>query len=266
MDTSLFHGNMVTARRIIYTPSVFAKNTLLYLQETGALQARKPHTSARKNFNPLILEIDGMMCSMCESHVNDMIRKNFKVRKVTSSHRKNEAYIVSEEIGELKLGKGTYRHSIDCSSPTANRTLTLPDASGTVALTSDIPTVTDEKLKVIGYGNPSADQHYPILTTSTNSAETKYRYDEVLLYCSKDEIENMIVMKAETLIFDEYGDKIIKDEEVLKIKNKNTIKNIKRRISLINRYKFHEDKLEKFIKFTHMNKIVSSTTNSIMKQ
>ena len=49
MDTSLFHGNMVTARRIIYTPSVFAKNTLLYLQETGALQARKPHTSARKN-------------------------------------------------------------------------------------------------------------------------------------------------------------------------------------------------------------------------
>ena len=42
-------------------------------------------------------KIDGMMCSMCESHVNDMIRKNFKVRKVTSSHRKNEAYIVSEE-------------------------------------------------------------------------------------------------------------------------------------------------------------------------
>ena len=42
-------------------------------------------------------KIDGMMCAMCESHVNDMIRKNFKVRKVTSSHRKNEAYIVSEE-------------------------------------------------------------------------------------------------------------------------------------------------------------------------
>ena len=42
-------------------------------------------------------KIDGMMCSMCESHVNDMIRKNFKVQKVTSSHRKNEAYIVSQE-------------------------------------------------------------------------------------------------------------------------------------------------------------------------
>lgn len=42
-------------------------------------------------------KIDGMMCSMCESHVNDMIRKHFKVKKVTSSHKKNEAYIVSEE-------------------------------------------------------------------------------------------------------------------------------------------------------------------------
>ena len=42
-------------------------------------------------------KIDGMMCSMCESHVNDMIRKHLKVKKVTSSHKKNEAYIVSED-------------------------------------------------------------------------------------------------------------------------------------------------------------------------
>jgi hypothetical protein len=44
---------------------------------------------------------------------------------------------------------------------------------------------------------------------------SKYRYNEVLLYCSKDEIENMLVMKAETLIFDEYGDRIIQDVDVL---------------------------------------------------
>ena len=31
------------------------------------------------------LKIDGMMCGMCESHMNDLIRKNFKVKKVTSS-------------------------------------------------------------------------------------------------------------------------------------------------------------------------------------
>lgn len=27
------------------------------------------------------LKIDGMMCGMCESHMNDVIRKNFKVKK-----------------------------------------------------------------------------------------------------------------------------------------------------------------------------------------
>ena len=33
------------------------------------------------------LKIDGMMCGMCESHVNDAIRKAFPaVKKVTSSH------------------------------------------------------------------------------------------------------------------------------------------------------------------------------------
>ena len=37
------------------------------------------------------LKIDGMMCGMCESHVNDAIRKAFPaVKKVTSSHGKGE--------------------------------------------------------------------------------------------------------------------------------------------------------------------------------
>lgn len=35
------------------------------------------------------LGIDGMMCGMCESHMNDAIRNNFDVKKVTSSHSKN---------------------------------------------------------------------------------------------------------------------------------------------------------------------------------
>lgn len=43
------------------------------------------------------LKIDGMMCGMCESHVNDAIRNAFEVKKVTSSHSKGETVIVSEE-------------------------------------------------------------------------------------------------------------------------------------------------------------------------
>lgn len=42
------------------------------------------------------LKIDGMACGMCESHINDTIRRNFPVQKVTSSHKKGECVIVSE--------------------------------------------------------------------------------------------------------------------------------------------------------------------------
>lgn len=49
MDDNLFHGNLVTTNRILYTPSSFARLNLLHLQETGVLQAQKPHTSSRKN-------------------------------------------------------------------------------------------------------------------------------------------------------------------------------------------------------------------------
>ena len=43
------------------------------------------------------LKIDGMMCGMCESHVNDAIRKAFPaVKKVTSSHGKGETVVISE--------------------------------------------------------------------------------------------------------------------------------------------------------------------------
>lgn len=43
------------------------------------------------------LKIDGMMCGMCESHVNDTVRKVGAVKNVTSSHTKGETVIVSEQ-------------------------------------------------------------------------------------------------------------------------------------------------------------------------
>lgn len=48
MDTPLFDGELVHARRMIYTPSAFAKSNLVHLQEVGQLQARSPHASTRK--------------------------------------------------------------------------------------------------------------------------------------------------------------------------------------------------------------------------
>ena len=44
---SLFQGTSVESKRIIYTPSAFARANLLHLQEAGELRALKPHTSSR---------------------------------------------------------------------------------------------------------------------------------------------------------------------------------------------------------------------------
>ena len=44
-----------------------------------------------------VLKIDGMMCGMCEAHVNDAIRKAIpEAQKVTSSHTKGKSSFLSE--------------------------------------------------------------------------------------------------------------------------------------------------------------------------
>lgn len=52
----------------------------------------------------ITLKIEGMQCGMCESHVNDAIRRSFSVKKVTSSHAKGETVILTEtDIDEQAL-------------------------------------------------------------------------------------------------------------------------------------------------------------------
>lgn len=48
--------------------------------------------------------VDGMMCGMCEAHVNDAIRKAFNVKKVDSSRSKKQTVILAEEpLDEQKV-------------------------------------------------------------------------------------------------------------------------------------------------------------------
>ena len=42
------------------------------------------------------VEVNGMMCGMCEAHVNDAVRKACPVKKVNSSRSKNQTVILSE--------------------------------------------------------------------------------------------------------------------------------------------------------------------------
>lgn len=51
-----------------------------------------------------IIKIEGMMCGHCEAHINDTVRKNFDVKKISSSHKNGTTEIISEnQLDEKKL-------------------------------------------------------------------------------------------------------------------------------------------------------------------
>ena len=59
------------------------------------------------------VKVDGMMCGMCEAHVSDAIRGALPVKKVTASHTKGQAVILSEapldeEALRAAIGKTGY--------------------------------------------------------------------------------------------------------------------------------------------------------------
>ena len=48
--------------------------------------------------------VEGMLCGMCEAHINETVRNAFQVKKVTSSHRKKQTIILSEQdISEQEM-------------------------------------------------------------------------------------------------------------------------------------------------------------------
>lgn len=58
-----------------------------------------------------IVKVDGMMCGMCEGHINDAIRSHFPVKKVSSSHSKGQTVIRSQEA----LDQAQLRQVIDAT-------------------------------------------------------------------------------------------------------------------------------------------------------
>ncbi len=70
-----------------------------------------------------IIKIDGMMCSMCENHVNSAIREKLTdLKKVSSSHKKGTTEIISEtayteeQICDI-LNSSGYKVLSVCSEP-----------------------------------------------------------------------------------------------------------------------------------------------------
>ncbi len=67
------------------------------------------------------LKIDGMMCSMCEAHIQDVIRKTMPgAKKVIASHAKGEASFLTEAAVDEDLLKNAITSTgYTCLSATA---------------------------------------------------------------------------------------------------------------------------------------------------
>ena len=57
------------------------------------------------------IHVDGMMCGMCESHVNDAVRKAFPVKRVASSRSKSDTTVLAERA----LDEGALRAAVSAA-------------------------------------------------------------------------------------------------------------------------------------------------------
>ena len=68
------------------------------------------------------VKVDGMMCGMCEAHVNDAVRRAFPVKKVTSSHEKGRTEILSD----APLDEAALRDALTAAGYTVTAVRTEP--------------------------------------------------------------------------------------------------------------------------------------------
>lgn len=100
MDASLFRGNLVDSKRILYTPSSFAKTSLIHLQEIGELEAKRPHSSSRENLSSYLffMVLDGSGILEYEGNTHELIKGDC----VILDCRKTYLHRTSEDLWHLK--------------------------------------------------------------------------------------------------------------------------------------------------------------------
>ena len=100
------------------------------------------------------VQVAGMACGMCESHVNEAIRNAFSVKKVTSSHAKNLTEIVSEEeldADKIRAVISETGYELVSMNKTKEKTLLDSDVALTVVL--DMKSTTEHQNVLDAFNN-----------------------------------------------------------------------------------------------------------------
>lgn len=59
-----------------------------------------------------VVGVDGMMCSMCEAHVSEVVKKTFPQAKSVKSNRRTKQTVI---LSETPLEEGPVRRAIDAA-------------------------------------------------------------------------------------------------------------------------------------------------------
>lgn len=67
-----------------------------------------------------VIEIEGMMCGMCEKHINNAVSRAFVTENITSSHKTGKTEIISETApDETKLREAVEKEGYKVVSVTS---------------------------------------------------------------------------------------------------------------------------------------------------
>lgn len=119
MQSNLFTSSpSVQSSRILYTPSPFARSSLLHLQEVGSLTAIKPHTSKRE-------KLQSYLCFMVEDGEGELVYegKKYELRSgdvVFIDCRKAYSHSTGNNHSTGNSNRTCDRHSADEDSVSDN--------------------------------------------------------------------------------------------------------------------------------------------------
>ena len=92
----------VQSSRILYTPSPFARSSLLHLQEVGSLTAIKPHTSKRE-------KLQSYLCFMVEDGEGELVyegkKKVYGSRPLVLNRKLSQVHLFLWHIQEARVQK-----------------------------------------------------------------------------------------------------------------------------------------------------------------
>lgn len=60
--------------------------------------------------------VTGMMCGMCEKHVNRAVEKIEGVKKVSSSYKKKKTVVLADELDGRKVVEAIQNEGYECAS------------------------------------------------------------------------------------------------------------------------------------------------------